>query len=199
MDGYDGGVGGYQPSTSGDTASVFISNLQWWTTDVDIETACAPYGQVTGVRFIEDRSCGKSRGMVVVDFADATSVPQCIEGLNGRDINGRPCKVARQIQRPGPGGPPGGPGQMAMPGRGMPGRGGGGMMGGRGGRGGRGMDHQDQMMGGGMDPSMMGGGPPMWGMMPPPPGMMMGMMPPGMTGMGMAGGQFRPPPPPGPH
>ena len=164
---FDGG-----PSTSSDANSVFITNMQWWTTDVELEQACSQYGQVAGIRFIEDRACGKSRGMAVVDFTHPQAAQACIDGMNGMIINGRPCRVQKQMQRPMPGG-----------------RGGGGMMhGGRGGRGGGGR-------GGGMDPSMMMMGgmppPPQWGM--PPPQMMMGMAPPGMGG----GGGFRPPPPPG--
>lgn len=170
------------------TSAVFVSNLQWWTTDAELESLCSEFGTVTGIKFIEDRSCGKSRGMAVVEFTSPESVPACIEGLNGRDINGRPCKVAKQVQqqqRP-----------MGGPGRGMMGRGGG-MMG----RGGRGMGSQDaaMMMGGPggmpMDPSMMAAAG--WGMPPP----MMGGGPSGMpppTSQQMGGGPpgFKPPPPP---
>ena len=48
--------------------AVFVSNLQWWTTDAELEQLCAPYGAVAGIRFIEDKACGKSRGMAVVDI-----------------------------------------------------------------------------------------------------------------------------------
>lgn len=170
-DGY-GGDYDQGPGPGGDAAnSIFVQNLQWWTTDVELEAACSQYGPVTGIRFIEDRACGKSRGMAVVDFGSPAAAQACIEQMNGRDINGRPCRVQRQVQRPPPGG-----------GGGMGGRGGG--MGGRG----RGRGGGSMMMGGpggsGMDPSMMGMGPG-WGMGGMPPMMMMG------------GPQFRPPPPPG--
>lgn len=158
---------------SSDASSVFITNLQWWTTDSELEQLCAAYGQVVNVRFIEDRSCGKSRGMAVVEFQSPESVGQCINGLSGQEINGRPCKVTPQ--NAGRGGMPGmaqnmqgGRGFMGQPG---PGRGG---MGGRG---------RGNMMG------------PPGGMPPPPPGMMGG--PPGMPGMWpnpMMQGQMMPPP-----
>lgn len=177
---FDGG----QATTSSDANSVFVTNMQWWTTDVELEAACSQYGPVASIRFIEDRACGKSRGMAVVEFMHPQSAQACIDGMTGRDINGRPCRVQRQMQRPTPGGAPG-----PMPGGGQ-GRGGmpGGRGGGRGGRGGRG-DGGMMMMGGPgvtMDPSMMGMPPP-WGMPQP---MMMGG---GMQG----GGGFKPPPPPG--
>jgi len=112
---------------------VFISNLQWWTTDAELEQLCAAYGrvrlghgnaapellrtaaycalhcwhctahaiadagslsrndracanaplQVTSIRFIDDKACGKSRGMAIVEFAEADAASQCITGLNG--------------------------------------------------------------------------------------------------------------------
>ena len=187
MESYDGG----QPSsTSSDANSVFVTNLQWWTTDVELEAACSQYGPVATIRFIEDRACGKSRGMAVVDFAHAQSAQACIDGMTGTDINGRPCRVQRQMQRGTAGG-----NAPQMPGGGH-GRGGmqGGRGGGRGGRGGRG-DGGMMMMGGapgGMDPSMMGMQQP-WGM---PQQMMMGGMQQGGGGGGVGGG-FKPPPPPG--
>lgn len=177
------GAPGYSGNASatgqeGPPSAVFVSNLQWWTTDVELEAMCSEYGTVTGIKFIEDKSCGKSRGMAVVDFESQSSVQACIDGMNGKEINGRPCKVTRQMQQPhrhaGP--------VMGGPGRGMGGRG---MMG-RGGRGG--VQDSSMMMPptGPMDPSMMGGG---WGM---PPHMM-------APGMGMPRPQqmgYRPPPPP---
>lgn len=205
----DGLEAGPRPSGAPEGCSVFVANLQWWTTDAELESLCSQYGTVTGVRFIEDRACGKSRGMAVVDFTTPQAVQACIDGMNGQDINGRPCRVNKQIPRPvhAPGtggvvpssagammgGPPRGPpGMMGRGrGRGMPGGPGRGMIG---------MDGSDgsMTMGAGMvDPGMMsmgqggmmmGGGPRM--MMGPMQGMMMGGGPPGMM-------QYRPPPPPG--
>ena len=98
--------------------AVFISNLQWWTTDVDIETECSQYGHVLNIRFIEDKSCGNSRGMAIVDLDSQDAVQRCIEGMNGKDIHGRQCRVSRQYAKYQQQGPPGGGG----------GGGGGGMM-----------------------------------------------------------------------
>lgn len=72
--GHDGQGGG---------SAVFISNLQWWTTDAEVEAACAPYGRVTSIRFIDDKACGKSRGMAIVEFAEPGAAAMCITGLNG--------------------------------------------------------------------------------------------------------------------
>jgi cleavage and polyadenylation specificity factor subunit 6/7 len=184
-----GGGGDYDgASQSGQDAAVFVSNLQWWTTDAELEALCSQFGQVTGIRFIEDRACGKSRGMAVVEFAAQESVQACISGLSGKDINGRPCRVSQQMQRGGPGGPGPGRGGGGMPGRG--GMGGGMQMGGgRGGGRGRGGMGMDIGMGVGMDPSMGMGMWPGMGMMPGMPGMMMPQM--GMMQMGGMPGALR--------
>lgn len=71
------------PATPGQAVSVFFSNLQWWTTDVEIEGICSEHGPVLAVRFIEDKACGKSRGMAVVDVASLTTAQAIIAGVNG--------------------------------------------------------------------------------------------------------------------
>jgi len=144
-----------------DHPAIFVSNLQWWTSDIDLETECNKYGKVLNIRFIEDKSCGKSRGMAIVDMDTQEAVQACIDQMNGKDINGRPCKVSRQMAKyqqqqhqPHPGG-----GRGMMPGRGM-------VMGGRGR--GRGVPGSDMDMG---DAAQQMGG---WGAMPMPQGGMPG-------------------------
>ena len=105
--------------------AVFVSNLCWWTTDVQLEQLCTQYsgGRVTGMKFIEDKSCGKSRGMCIVDLDSAQAVQRCIEGMHGVEVDGRPVRVVRQERRENRfqqgggamgrgGGPPGGMGGM---------------------------------------------------------------------------------------
>ena len=153
-----------QPSTSQEGNAVFITNLQWWTTDVDLEAVCSDYGQVVSIKFIEDRACGKSRGMAVVEFSTPQAAQACIDTMNGRDVDGRQCKVQRQMpQRQQMPPPMQHQNMMMMGGVGGGGRGGGGRgMGGRGrgGRGGGGGAPPNMMM----DPGMMQQPPPpQWG------------------------------------
>jgi hypothetical protein len=92
---------------AGEGSAVFVSNLQWWTTDAELEAACAPYGHVLNIRFIDDKACGKSRGMAIVEFAEAEAAAQCIAGLNGcvgwlgEGVGGRAggCRVGRRRGR----------------------------------------------------------------------------------------------------
>ncbi|KAI7839116.1 hypothetical protein COHA_007121 [Chlorella ohadii] len=214
--GHQNGSGAHGADAAGgqeEGSAVFISNLQWWTTDAELEQLCAAYGRVTSIRFIDDKACGKSRGMAIVEFAEADAASQCITGLNGRDINGRPCRVAHQQQRNQPGASSRAADYGSGRAAGSRGDYGGGRGGGRGGRGGRRDDLSSNdmmaaaggMLGAGMLPGMMVPGmmpAGMMGMAMPGMDMMQGMMMmPGMQGMvpfgmpGMAG--FKPPPPPG--
>ena len=94
---------------------------------------------MTGMKFIEDKSCGKSRGMCVVDLDSPEAVQRCIDEMNGIEVDGRNVRVSRQQNKyqsggggmgrggmPFPPGPPGMPPPGGMPG-GMNGGGGGGM------------------------------------------------------------------------
>jgi RNA recognition motif-containing protein len=83
MDGDDGRGPGGAGGGEGSEIAVFIGNLQWWTTDVELETHCSEYGQVANMRFIEDKACGKSRGMAIVEFADPEAAARCVSSLNG--------------------------------------------------------------------------------------------------------------------
>ncbi|KAL4422550.1 hypothetical protein ABPG75_008747 [Micractinium tetrahymenae] len=204
----NGGIDHTHEQGAPEGSAVFVSNLQWWTTDAELEQLCAAYGRVLSIRFIDDKSCGKSRGMAIVEYAEAGAADACIAGLNGRDMNGRPCRVAHQQQRDRTGGGRAGGGTAAAGSTGA-GRGAG-AAGGRGRGAGGTQPGADVAMAGGM--GMMGPGgmvmmpgivaPGIMGMMPGMemmqgmmmmPSMMPGMMPGMMTGMP----GFKPPPPPG--
>ncbi|PSC67994.1 cleavage and polyadenylation specificity factor subunit 6-like [Micractinium conductrix] len=180
MDAHMSDAGGHGSDAIG--SAVFISNLQWWTTDAEVEALTAPYGRILALRFIDDKSCGKSRGMAIVEYAEPGAADACIAGLNGRDINGRPCRVTQQQSRGARTGGGGGDrgGQFAARGERRDGRG---ADRGRGGR------RDDMPPAGGDLMAQAGGmaGMPQ-GMMMMPGGMMAGGMLPGMmAGMGMPG------------
>ena len=70
------------PVSSAGTA-VYIGNLQWWTTDVDLESLCAKYGPVLTLKTFEDKTTGKSKGYVMVHFAAPEAAAACQAELNG--------------------------------------------------------------------------------------------------------------------
>lgn len=70
------------PISSAGTA-VYIGNLQWWTTDDNLESLCAKYGQVLTLKTFEDKTTGKSKGYVMVHFAAPEAAAACQAELNG--------------------------------------------------------------------------------------------------------------------
>jgi len=90
--------------------NIYVGNLPYRTSDEDLSTLFAPYGEVESARVITDRETGRSRGFGFVEMADEEQALAAIEGLNGADFQGRPLTVnqARPRTAGGPGGGGGG-------------------------------------------------------------------------------------------
>lgn len=69
--------------TYGTTDSIYIGNLQWWTTDAQIEQLCSKYGVPQKIRFFEDKASGKSKGYVLVTFDSVKAAYTCKQELDG--------------------------------------------------------------------------------------------------------------------
>ena len=67
----------------GTTDSVYIGNLQWWTTDAQIEALCSKYGVPQKIRFFEEKPSGKSKGYVLVTFDSVKAAYTCKQELDG--------------------------------------------------------------------------------------------------------------------
>ena len=74
-------------------------------TDETLEETFSEFGNITSAVVIKDRISGRSRGFGFVEFEDEESAKKAMEGLNGKDVQGRTLKVdeARE-QRPRSGG-----------------------------------------------------------------------------------------------
>jgi RNA recognition motif-containing protein len=89
--------------------NIYVGNLPYRTSDEDLTTLFAPYGEVESARVITDRETGRSRGFGFVEMADEEQALAAIEGLNGADFQGRPLTV-NQARPRAAGGPNGGGG-----------------------------------------------------------------------------------------
>ncbi|MCZ7590637.1 MAG: RNA-binding protein [Kiritimatiellae bacterium] len=120
--------------------NIFVGNLPYGATDMDIRSAFEAFGTVSSASVILDKFTGKSRGFGFVEMPNREEATAAIAGLNEKDLKGRALRVneaqARE-ERPrrerrewsGGGGGGGGGGDRG-------GRGGGGFRGDRGERGG---------------------------------------------------------------
>ncbi len=117
---------------------LFVGNLSFDTTELDLQDLFATAGPVTEVNIVTDRTTGRPRGFAFVTMATAEGAQAAITQLGGKNVNGRDLTVneARpREERSGGGGGGGGRGYGGGGGGGG-GRGYGG--GGGGGGGGRG-------------------------------------------------------------
>jgi RNA recognition motif-containing protein len=126
--------------------NIFVGNLSHDATEDDIRTAFSAFGKVTSVSIIRDKFSNEPRGFGFVEMESNAEGTAAINGMNGKELKGRPLNVneARpKTERSGGGGGGGrfggGGGRFGGGGRGGPGgrsgpggRGGGGRFGGGG-------------------------------------------------------------------
>ena len=109
---------------------LFVGNLSFNTTENDLQDAFAAFGSVTETNLMMDRMTNRPRGFAFVTMSSAEEAQKAIEGMNGKDMDGRALTV--NVARPREERPAGGGGRREFGGGG----GGGGYRGGSGGGGG---------------------------------------------------------------
>lgn len=109
------------------TKKLYVGNLAFQTTSDDLRDAFAQYGSVTSATVISDRETGRSRGFGFVEMDSGAEA--AIEGMNGKEFQGRTLNVNEARPREDRGG--GGGGGRGGGGGGGYGRRGGGGGGGR--------------------------------------------------------------------
>jgi len=90
---------------------LYVGNLSYNTTQDTLTTEFGAHGQVEEVAVITDRETGRPRGFAFVTMANDQEARAAIEGVNGREIDGRTVTVneARpKTERGGRGGGGGG-------------------------------------------------------------------------------------------
>ncbi len=73
--------------------NLYVGNLNWQTTEADLQTAFEAFGQVSAVTIIKDKYTGQSRGFGFVEMTDDTEGQAAIDGLNGKEIDGRTLRI----------------------------------------------------------------------------------------------------------
>jgi len=92
---YGGKGGSDSESGSGEHHSaLYLGNLNWWTTDKQLEDVLSEFGKVKKLRFYEDKTNGKSRGFAFAEYEDTDVANQAFEKLQGREINGKQLVVS---------------------------------------------------------------------------------------------------------
>ncbi len=92
--------------------NIFVGNLSYQTTETELEAAFGEFGAVERVSVVRDRDTGQPRGFAFVEMTNAAEATNAINGMNGREVNGRALNVnqarAREERSGGGGGRSGG-------------------------------------------------------------------------------------------
>ena len=74
---------------------LFVGNLSFEVTQVDLHGAFAAYGPVSSAHIVMDRSTGRSKGFGFIEMSWQAHAVAAIQGLNGTDLKGRRINVSR--------------------------------------------------------------------------------------------------------
>ncbi len=90
---------------------LFVGGLSWGTDSDGLRAAFEQFGEVTDSAVISDRDTGRSRGFGFITFAQASDADDAIQGMNGRELDGRNLNVNEAKERAPRGGGGGGGGR----------------------------------------------------------------------------------------
>ena len=87
--------------------NIFVGNLAYSATDHGLRQLFEPYGAVDKINIITDRDTGRSKGFGFVEMPDSAAAKAAIQGLNGKELEGRaltvneakPCEPRREPSR----------------------------------------------------------------------------------------------------
>ncbi|KKM13212.1 hypothetical protein LCGC14_1718560 [marine sediment metagenome] len=82
-------------------SKLYVGNLPFSATDVELESLFGTYGAVVSVNVITDRDTGRSRGFGFVEFENEGDARDAQAALDGTDMDGRNLRVneAQEKQR----------------------------------------------------------------------------------------------------
>lgn len=68
---------------------LYVGNLTYNVNTSDLEALFTPFGQVQHAQVIVDRDTNRSKGFAFVEMSSEAEAQAAIDGLNGRDYDGR--------------------------------------------------------------------------------------------------------------
>ena len=91
---------------------LYVGNLKYSVSSGDLHQLFSQFGNVRSAQVIEDRESGRSKGFGFVEMNSDEEASAAINGLHGKDFQGRPITVneARPKEERGGGGGGGGGG-----------------------------------------------------------------------------------------
>ena len=72
---------------------LYIGNLSYGVASSDLQQLFAQFGKVESAEVISDRMTGRSKGFAFVEMGSDEEARKAIDGMNGKDHEGRPMVV----------------------------------------------------------------------------------------------------------
>lgn len=69
--------------------NLYVGNLNYNTSEEDLQNEFAEFGEVQSAKIITDRFTGRSRGFGFVEMASDDAGRKAMEELNGKEVMGR--------------------------------------------------------------------------------------------------------------
>ena len=105
---------------------LYVGSLSYNTTEDQLRELFSPHGTVESARIITDKFTGRSKGFGFIEMSTEEEAQKAVEGMNGKEVDGRILVVNEaRPEKPRTGGGGGG-GRGGFGGRGRGGGGGGG-------------------------------------------------------------------------
>ena len=79
--------------------NIYVGNLSYEVTEEDLKKAFDTFGEVNTVKVIKDNFTGRSKGFGFVEMPDKAEAQSAIEGLNGKELQGRSLNVSEARPR----------------------------------------------------------------------------------------------------
>jgi RNA recognition motif-containing protein len=73
--------------------NIYAGNLSFDVTEEDLRQAFESYGKVESVTIVKDKYSGQSKGFGFVEMPAKAEATAAINGLDGKDLQGRTLKV----------------------------------------------------------------------------------------------------------
>lgn len=84
--------------------NLYVGNLSFRMSENDLQELFSQFGAVASTKIVTDRESGRSKGFGFVEMTDDAEASAAIDGLNGREIQGRPLRVNEARPKPEGGG-----------------------------------------------------------------------------------------------
>ena len=80
--------------------NIYVGNLSYETTENELRSEFETYGRVDVARVVMDKMTGRSRGFGFVEMSSTKEANEAIQGLNGKDADGRSMSVSEAREKP---------------------------------------------------------------------------------------------------